>query len=76
MDEFTREFYESLNDRAYPLTVIPDPDSGYVFVYSDLPGCMGQVESLDELQEHANEARELWIDAAVESGIRIPEPSR
>lgn len=59
----------------YPLTLIPDPDGGYVFEYPDLPGCRGQIETLDELAEHADEARQLWLEVAVERGLEIALPT-
>jgi antitoxin HicB len=40
-----------------------------------LPGCITQIETLDELAAHANEARELWIESAFERGLPIPEPT-
>lgn len=59
---------------AYPLKLIPDPDGGYVFEYPDLPGCLGQIDSLDDLPEHAEEARRLWLETAFERGKPIPLP--
>lgn len=67
------EFYLSLQ---YPINVIADrDDGGYVIVFPDLPGCMTQAESLDELPAMADEARTLWIEAAFEDGHTIPLPS-
>ncbi|MFN8558498.1 MAG: toxin-antitoxin system HicB family antitoxin [Dehalococcoidia bacterium] len=67
------DFYLSLQ---YPFNVIADPDDGgYVIEFSDLPGCMTQVETLDELAAMAEEARTLWIETAYEDGQDIPLPS-
>jgi antitoxin HicB len=60
----------------YALRLIPDPDGGYVFEYPDLPGCLGQIDSLDELPEHAEEARRLWLATAYELGKEIPLPGQ
>lgn len=60
----------------YPLNLIPDPDGGYVFEYPDLPGCLGQIDSLDELSEHAEEAHRLWLETALDRGKAIPLPAR
>lgn len=60
----------------YPLRLTPDPDGGYIFEYPDLPGCMGQIDTLDELPEHAAEARTLWLEVAYERGKDIPLPSQ
>lgn len=59
----------------YPFNVTPDPEGGYVIEYPDLPGCMTQVESADEIPDAAEEIRELWIETALEQGREIPEPS-
>lgn len=61
--------------REYPFNVIADPDGGYVIVYPDLPGCMTQVESVEEIPAAANEIRELWIGTEYEDGHEIPPPS-
>lgn len=60
---------------AYPLDVIADPDGGYVIVYRDLPGCMTQVETLEEVPAAAREIRELWIESEWEDEAVIPLPS-
>jgi predicted RNase H-like HicB family nuclease len=60
----------------YPFTVTVDPDvGGYVIDFPDLPGCMTQVDALDELPEMAEDARRLWIETAFADGIEIPLPS-
>lgn len=60
----------------YPFRVIADADDGgYVVVFPDLPGCMTQVETLDELPEMVEEARTLWIESEYEQGHDIPLPS-
>ena len=50
-------------------------EGGYIIEFPDLPGCMTQVESLDELVAMANEVRELWIETEYERGREIPPPS-
>lgn len=59
----------------YPVTLYPDPEGGYVAQIKDLPGCLTQGETLDETVANINEARELWIETAYESGDEIPLPS-
>lgn len=59
----------------YPFNVIADEEGGYVVVYPDLPGCMTQVESLDELPAMAEDARTGWIETEYELGHDIPLPS-
>ena len=59
----------------YPFNVVADPDGGYVIVFPDLPGCMTQVETLDEIGPMADEIRRLWIETEFERGNDIPPPS-
>ncbi|MBI5948612.1 MAG: type II toxin-antitoxin system HicB family antitoxin [Chloroflexi bacterium] len=59
----------------YPFNVIADPDGGYVLIYPDLPGCMTQVETLEEVPGAAQEIRHLWIETQYEDGFTIPLPS-
>ncbi len=61
--------------REYPFTVIADPDGGYVIEFPDLPGCMTQIETLDEVGAMAEEIRSLWIETAFDMGNGIPAPS-
>jgi predicted RNase H-like HicB family nuclease len=61
---------------AYPLSVTPDPDGGYVIEFPDLPGCMTQVESLAEIGTAADEIQSLWIETEYDLGRDIPAPSR
>jgi antitoxin HicB len=59
----------------YPFQVIADPDGGYVVVFPDLPGCMTQADSYEEIAVMAQDARALWIETAYEHGREIPLPS-
>lgn len=60
----------------YRMEIVPDiEDGGYVVSFPDLPGCLTCVESLDKAVEAANNAKREWISAALEDGIKIPEPS-
>lgn len=66
------EYYLSLQ---YPFNVLADPDGGYVVVFPDLPGCMTQAETLDELPAMAEDARMGWIETEYGLGHDIPLPS-
>ena len=60
----------------YSFNVIADPEGGYVIVYPDLPGCVTQAESVDEVIPMAVDARTLWLEAAYDQeGLEIPLPS-
>jgi len=59
----------------YPFQVLADPDGGYVVVFPDLPGCMTQAETMDEIPVMAEDARRAWMSVAHEDGDDIPLPS-
>lgn len=65
------DFYSGLN---YPVTVHTDPDGGFVAEIEDLPGCMTQAETLEDLFAAIEDARRAWIQAAYENGQDIPVP--
>jgi antitoxin HicB len=58
----------------YSFHVIADPDGGYVIEFPDLPGCLTQVDTLDEIPAMADEARTLWIESVYERGLEVPLP--
>lgn len=59
----------------YPFQVIADPEGGYVIVFPDLPGCLTQVDGIDEIGPMAEDARRAWIKTAFDHGMEIPLPS-
>ena len=69
----TIEYYMSL---PYRMEIIPDPEEGgYTAWYPDLPGCLTCSETMEGIVENAIDAKEAWLEAAIEEGVRIPEPS-
>lgn len=72
-DTERRELEYYLNLR-YPVTVHPDPESGFVAEIEELPGCMTQAETLDEIFKAIEDARQLWIKTAYNEGQDIPLP--
>ena len=75
MSDKNRKPLEYYLDREYPFNVVADPDGGYVILFPDLPGCMTQVETLEEIGSAADEVRRLWIETEYEDGDKIPLPS-
>lgn len=66
---------ESWLERTYRFDVIADPDGGYVVTFPDLPGCMTQVDTLDELPEMTTQAKSIWMRSMFERGLEIPSPT-
>lgn len=67
------EYYLSL---PYTIEIIPDSDEGgYVARIKELKGCVTQAETWDELDTMIQEAKEGWLEVALEYGHSIPEPT-
>lgn len=61
-------------DLKYPLVVKEDADGSYYAEYPDLKGCMTVGDTLIEISESIEDAKETWIQTAIEHNIEIPEP--
>ena len=42
----------------------------------ELPGCMTEADTLEEVMEMIRNAQRAWIEACLEDGTPIPEPQR
>jgi antitoxin HicB len=61
----------------YTIQVIRDDDEenpGWVARVVELPGCITQGDTFEELGEMIEDAMRGWIEVALEDGIPIPEP--
>ncbi|MBZ0289630.1 MAG: type II toxin-antitoxin system HicB family antitoxin [Anaerolineae bacterium] len=68
----TLEHYLSL---PYTIEIIPDTESGgYVARVKELRGCITQADTWDDLLKMIDEAKEGWLEVALEYGHPIPEP--
>ena len=62
----------------YTIEIIPDSVedySGYVVRVVELPGCMTQIDTLDELDEMLEDAMRGWLGIMLEGGYPIPLPA-
>ncbi len=62
----------------YTIEVIRDDDDenlGWVARVVELPGCMTQADTFEELGDMLEDAMRGWITVALEDGQDIPEPS-
>lgn len=75
MAKTRRRTFDEYLALEYPFNVIADPDGGYVIEYPDLPGCLSQADTMDEVGPMAADARRAWLTAAFEDGQEIPLPS-
>ncbi len=65
------QYYISL---PYEEIIETDPNGGFVGYIKELPGCITQAETKNELYNMLNDAKRCWIEAALEDGLLIPEP--
>ncbi len=60
----------------YPVAVeTGNKRTAHGVVVPDLPGCFSAGDSIDEALVNAEEAIDLWIGAALDTGASIPPPS-
>ena len=52
-----------------------EEESYWVAEIPDLPGCVADGETPDEAVESLEEAKRLWIEARLENGYHVPEPT-
>jgi len=67
----TLEYYLNLK---YPLSIKQDDDGSYFAEYPDLKGCMTCGDTLVEVSQLAEDAKQAWLETAIENNIEIPEP--
>jgi antitoxin HicB len=65
------EYYCMLN---YPATILACEGGGFVAEIPDLPGCLTQGETLEEVWQNLAEAKRAWLEAACEAHLEIKEP--
>lgn len=67
------DYYMSL---PYRIEIIPDvEEGGFTVYYPDLPGCVTVGETIESAVANSVDAKRAWIEAALEDGIVISEPS-
>ncbi len=59
------EYYLNLK---YSISIIPEEQGGFTALIPDLPGCMTQGETIEEVVINIEEARQLWIETVYLSG--------
>jgi len=65
------DYYMSL---PYSMEVIPSEEGGWVIKIKELPGCMTQADNWEDVLNLVREAKQGWIETAIEFGDPIPEP--
>ena len=69
---------EKLNDYlklSYPLEIVEDNDEGgFAAFYPDLPGCITCGETVQAAVENAIDAKKVWLESAIKTGVKIMPP--
>ena len=69
---------KTLNDymsMPYRMEIVEDKDEGgFAVSYPELPGCITCGETVEGALANALDAKKAWLEAALESGTKIPEP--
>lgn len=60
---------------SYKIEIIPSPEGGYAAKVVELPGCISQGQTLEEVVTNIQDAKVCWLEAALEEGMPIPEPA-
>jgi len=61
-------------EQEYPITIYRAEEGGYVAEVEDLPGCISEGDSIEEVYQRIEEAKHLWIQTAFGDGMGIPIP--
>lgn len=58
----------------YKIEIVPSPEGGYAAKIIELPGCVSQGQTLEEVRANIEDAKVCWLEAVLEEGMEIPEP--
>ena len=59
----------------YRMELVEDAEEGgFVVSYPDLPGCITCGETVVSAVANAQDAKRVWLEAALEEGVEIHEP--
>jgi predicted RNase H-like HicB family nuclease len=59
---------------SYKLVIVPEEAGGFFAKIEELPGCMTQGETMEEVLRNIDDAKHLWLQTALEDKMEIPLP--
>ena len=59
----------------YTARIKRNSDGTYFAEIEELPGCMTEADTKEDVLEMLEDAKEAWLETALERSIVIPEPS-
>jgi len=68
------DYYMKLPYRIEVTQDHSEENPGWVAKVKELPGCITQADTFEELEEMIFDALRSWIEIALEDGVTIPEP--
>jgi predicted RNase H-like HicB family nuclease len=69
------EVLEEYLSQPYSRLLVPEKEGGYSAEILEFPGCFSQGETAEEAVKNLEDAARNWIAAALEQGLKIPEPT-
>ena len=69
------EYYSNIDYEIKIRKLSEEEGGGWFAEIPLLPGCMSDGESVEETVENLNKAKKEWIEASLELGRIIPEPT-
>ena len=61
--------------QPYSRLLVPEKEGGYSAEILEFPGCFSQGDTAEEAVKNLEDAAKNWIAAALEQGLKIPEPT-
>jgi predicted RNase H-like HicB family nuclease len=58
----------------YKLVIVHEEAGGYFAEIDELPGCMTQGETMEEVVKNIDDAKRLWLKTALEDKLDVPLP--
>lgn len=59
----------------YTARITRNSDGSYFAEIEELPGCMTEADTREDVLKMLEDAKEAWLETALERGVDIPEPS-
>jgi antitoxin HicB len=60
----------------YRIIIKPAAEGGYVASIQELAGCITQAETLAEVTLLIEDAKQCWLESALDDNLEIPEPDK
>lgn len=65
---------KELLSKNYPVMIYPAKEGGFVADIEELPGCITQGETIEEVYENIENARKAWIEETFNNEMEVPLP--